>query len=236
MAMLGTIALAYLSLFSLLRPGVRYLIWVIPFLGIVLRFFVTAIAGSAAVSKERDAVLRMIAPTTLCCILLIPSATFFAQAMKGKTRHYVSAPTKYYGYDQNDEQMRNSMRCSLKENYPYIKKDLSPDDIIATNDDDLNWYTGKFALSLPLEQTDLAAIEKDWPAVRFIYLEPTIWHNPLTGTSGIYKKYLIDKNGTAPDTFSEKLAAFLDHFPDYEVYKVFNNNGVLFKKRGESTQ
>jgi hypothetical protein len=233
LAILGLIALGYLALFALLRGHVRYFIWSLPFLGVLIRLGLGDLAEALGQALGWHPARRGRAGEWLAGLALVPiSAHILIAAWTGSTRHYVRAPTAYYAPSEDDGAMRQLMQDSRADNYPAIREFVPPGAIVMTDEPAMHWYTDRLAMYLPMDLESVAAIERDWFPLRYVYLGPTMWFEREQPLDARYRHYVTLDDGTVPDSFTGKLAAFLQRFTDYTPVRLFDNGGVLFARRG----
>jgi hypothetical protein len=230
----GLVAIAYLLLFALLRPSTRYFIWVLPLVGILMRFGIEGVAGAFGEWRGWTRPRRALAAEWAVLAALVPlSIAVPAKAIWGTTRHYVNGPTAYYTAAESDRLMRQVMIASLEDNYPAIRQSVPEDAVLMTDEPAVHWYADRATLFLPLDIESIAAIERDWFPLRYIYLGPTFWFEEAQPLNARYRHYLTDAAGRVPESFDGKLVAFLEHFPAYTPMRLFRNGGVLFALRSE---
>jgi hypothetical protein len=234
---LGCVGLSYVLLFALLRGNVRYFVWTLPLIGILLRFGVEDLSDTLGGWMSWRRVRRRMVTEGAVLVALIPiCASIPMRASAGELRHYVKAPTPYYAPTESDGVMRRIMESSLADNYPTIRQTVPADAVIMTNEPAMHWYTDRLAMYLPMDLESIAAIERDWFPLRYLYLGPTLWRERDQPIDARYRHYLEASDGTIPESFDGKLVALLQHLESYTPIRLFDNGGVLFARRGETPQ
>jgi hypothetical protein len=98
----------------------------------------------------------------------------------------------------------------------------------------MQWYADRFALYLPLDRQTFDAIEREWFAIDFIYLGPTLFFDRPQPIDERYRRFLALGDGSTPESPKGKLEAFVQHFPEFVPVQVFDNGGVLLARRPSS--
>lgn len=216
--------------FTVVSPcTLRYLYWMLPLFGLALSGGLQSLAeylSSIGLGLRR---LRLSLTLPLVFVLIV-AATAVARAWTGGMRLYVHGVNAYYDAAQNDAVMREILRQSLAVNYPTLREMIPEDAILVGDEPAVAWYADRLLMYLPLDRASFDAVERNWFPLNYIYIGPTLWFENEQPLNWIYRHYLQDEQGIVPADREGKIARFLEHFPEFEVWIRFENGGILFRR------
>jgi hypothetical protein len=226
------IMMSWIVAYAFLRPGVRYLIWMLVIVGICIRLgwqiAIKRLGLWRGWSETRRAWIGELGVVAMVLVILRGAPW---QAAMHTTRFYTREPTTYYAPQEDDSRMRWSMERSLLVNYPTLRQVVPDNAIIATTEPAMHWYADRLALYLPLDRQSFDAIEREWFPIDFIYLGPTIFFDRPQPIDERYRRFLTLGDGSIADSPEGKLDAFIQHFPEYVPIQEFDNGGVLLARK-----